>query len=71
MDAGTSATCGSCGARVVWGLTAKGKSCPMDPDTGLSHYTTCDDPERWSKTKKDAGLLPGQLTLFPSEGDKS
>lgn len=67
MQAGQRSRCRSCDAPVVWGYTKEGRPCPLDPDTGLSHYLTCDDPERWSKKKTPRQELPGQLTLFPKE----
>jgi hypothetical protein len=46
--------CRSCNKPVYWGYTAKGKRCPYDvtedgEPTEVSHFTTCNDPKRWSK----------------------
>lgn len=45
--------CRSCQAPVYWGFTTKGKRCPMNvvdgEATDVSHFTTCNDPKRWSK----------------------
>ena len=41
--------CRSCGAPVEWRLTAKGKPCPYDAGTDVSHFSTCPGAKRWSK----------------------
>lgn len=46
--------CRSCGAAIIWCLTAKGKRMPVDvsyeegPTT--SHFATCPDAGQWRKS---------------------
>lgn len=42
--------CRSCGAAVMWCLTLAGKKAPVNPD-GTSHFSSCNDPERWRKRR--------------------
>ena len=39
-------TCRSCGARVIWALTANDKRAIIDPGTGESHFATCPKSEQ-------------------------
>ncbi len=45
--------CRSCMAPVWFGFTATGKRCPYNvvdgQPTEVSHFTTCNDPQRWSR----------------------
>jgi hypothetical protein len=50
------ARCDECDAPIVWGRTANNKPCPYDADaqgnkTEVSHFSTCTNPKRFSKTK--------------------
>ena len=42
------AFCRTCGARIVWGLTIKGRRAPFDlpktPDGYVNHWVTCKRP---------------------------
>jgi len=65
------AKCKTCGAEIVWGITAAGKKVPMDPpekrfvegsvgrvevqDTWLSHFATCPQADLHRKDEP----LPG------------
>jgi hypothetical protein len=44
--------CRSCGQRVAWCITLKGKKAPLDAD-GTSHFATCPDAGSWRR--KSAG----------------
>lgn len=59
---GDSGTCRSCGAAVVWTVTAAGRRMPMDANptlqaalvgppqpTYVSHFATCPQAETWRK----------------------
>lgn len=50
--------CRSCGAPVEWRKTAKGRWCPYDAGTEVSHFETCPDAARWSKRTPPAGTAP-------------
>lgn len=43
--------CRSCGAPIVWGKTPAGKVCPFDWESGVSHFQTCPDANKWGKLK--------------------
>ncbi len=43
--------CRSCGAPVMWTVTAKGKRMPVDRDTGISHFATCPQSKTWRKSR--------------------
>lgn len=48
------AECKSCGAPIIWCVTAKGKKMPVDipDDPGIptaSHFDTCPDAAQWRK----------------------
>ncbi len=45
-------TCRSCGAKIIWGKTPNGKSCPFDYSTGESHFKTCPQAAGWGKKSK-------------------
>lgn len=59
--------CQSCRARIIFLDTHAGKKMPVDADTvddedevyeqgkHVSHFTTCDDPQRFSKGGKSHG----------------
>jgi hypothetical protein len=38
---GEFAECRSCSAEIEWAKSPKGKSIPMDPDSTVSHFSTC------------------------------
>jgi hypothetical protein len=40
--------CRSCNAPIVFVKTEAGRSMPVNPDTGLSHFTTCPNANDWS-----------------------
>ena len=40
--------CRSCGAEILWCLTAAGKKAPIDRD-GRSHFATCPDAAEWRR----------------------
>lgn len=44
--------CKSCGALIYWDTTANRKICPYNivdgKQTTVSHFTTCDNPKRFS-----------------------
>ncbi len=47
------AECKSCGAPILWCVTAKGKKMPVDVPTDdtptTSHFATCPDANTWRK----------------------
>ncbi len=46
--------CRSCGASILWCITAKGKKMPVDIPEGdeptTSHFATCPEADTWRKT---------------------
>lgn len=50
--------CRSCGARIVFVVTAAARRMPVDfegPTRGQSHFVTCDDPKRFRKRDRIKG----------------
>ena len=50
--------CRSCGARIAFVLTPKGKQLPVDVDgatRGVAHFASCDDPKRFRKRERVKG----------------
>lgn len=47
------AECRSCGAPIIWCITAKGKRMPVDEpendEPTTSHFATCKDAAQWRK----------------------
>ena len=43
--------CKSCGAEIEWMRTPAGKLMPVNASDGLSHFTSCPDAQKWSKSK--------------------
>lgn len=42
--------CRSCGAAILWVVTATGKRTPVNDDgTDVSHFSTCPDSGNWRK----------------------
>ncbi len=48
-------SCRTCGRRIVWGLTVKGRRAPFDyprsSDGYVNHWVTCPSPPERAKTK--------------------
>lgn len=45
-------SCLSCGARIFFIETARGKRMPVDPD-GISHFATCTAASKWRGRSRD------------------
>lgn len=49
--------CRSCGARIVFAITSKGKRMPVEAEgetRGQSHFAFCNDPKRFRKRERVA-----------------
>jgi len=44
-------TCSTCGDRMVWCISPKGRRAPMNPD-GTSHFATCPQAGEHRRTRK-------------------
>jgi len=42
------ARCRSCGAPIMWCITAKGRKAPVDRD-GTNHFATCPQASSWRR----------------------
>lgn len=52
--------CKSCGAQIWFGTTKNGKLCPYNDElTTISHFTSCDNPQRFSKSKSKSKSKKG------------
>lgn len=61
MD-GEVTSCRSCGQRVVWGTTEKGRRAPFNASDGQNHFVTCPQRREWRRStppKAVAAKLPG------------
>lgn len=56
--------CRSCGAEILWCLTAAGRKSPTDRD-GTSHFATCPHATAWRRT-----LDPDPLIARAQDGDR-
>lgn len=48
--------CRSCGERILWCITERGKRMPVDPpdppdEPTVSHFATCQDADMWRKPR--------------------
>lgn len=48
----TLAHCRGCGARIYWIRTPAGANMPVDPGTGMSHFSTCELADRFRRKRK-------------------
>jgi hypothetical protein len=48
----TLAHCRGCGAGIYWVRTPAGANMPVDPGTGVSHFSTCPQAARFSRKRE-------------------